>query len=69
MNFIKEYNKTAIIYDGKEISYRDVIRNAKCFSETIQMNPGDRGIIYMENRPEFLYSFLGIWEKEQLQFV
>ena len=66
MNFIKEYNKTAIIYDGKEISYRDVIRNAKYFSETIQMNPGDRGIIYMENRPEFLYSFLGIWEKRAI---
>ena len=62
MKFIKNYNKTAIIYDGKEISYSEVIANSVIFSKVVEMSAGEKAIIYMENRPEFLYSFLGIWK-------
>lgn len=62
MNFIKNYNKTAIIYDGKEISYSEVIANSKVLASKSNMKKQDKAIIYMENKPEFLFSFLGIWE-------
>lgn len=63
MNFINNYDKTAIIYDGKEISYSEIIANSKVFASKSGIEKQDKAIIYMENRPEFLFSFLGIWEK------
>lgn len=64
MIFLKDYNKTAIIYDDREYSYKEVILSAKSFSERISINKEDRVIIFMENRPELLFSFLGIWNKQ-----
>ena len=63
MNFVKDYNKTAIIYDGKRISYSEVIKKSKYFSTLFDIKPQDKVIIFMENRPELLYSFLGTWDK------
>ena len=64
MVFLKDYNKTAIIYDDREYSYKDVILSAKSFSERINIKKEDRVIIFMENRPELLFSFLGTWNKQ-----
>ena len=64
MIFVKDYNKTAIIYDDREYSYKEVILSAKSFSEKINIKKEDRVIIFMENRPELLFSFLGIWNKQ-----
>lgn len=64
MIFVKDYNKTAIIYDEREYSYKEVILSAKSFSERINIKKEDRVIIFMENRPELLFSFLGIWNKQ-----
>ena len=64
MVFLKDYNKTAMIYDDREYSYKDVILSAKSFSERIDIKKEDRVIIFMENRPELLFSFLGIWDKQ-----
>lgn len=63
MKFVKDYNKTAIIYDGKEISYKEAIIKAKSFSQEFPIENEDKVIIFMENRPELLYSFLGTWDK------
>ena len=63
MNFVKDYNKTAIIYDEKRISYREVIEKSKYFSTIFDIQPQDKVIIFMENRPELLYSFLGVWDR------
>lgn len=64
MVFLKDYNKTAMIYDDREYSYKDVILSAKSFSERIDIKKEDRVIIFMENRPELLFSLLGIWDKQ-----
>lgn len=64
MIFVKDYNKKAIIYDDREYSYKEVILSAKSFSERINIKKEDRVIIFMENRPELLFSFLGIWNKQ-----
>lgn len=63
MNFVKDYNKTAIIYDNKRISYKEVIERSKYFSTLLDIQPQDKVIIFMENRPELLYSFLGVWDR------
>ncbi len=63
MKFVKDYNKTAIIYDGKEISYKEAIVKSKIFSQEFPIENEDKVIIFMENRPELLYSFLGTWDK------
>ena len=63
MKFVKDYNKTAIIYDRKEISYKEAIIKSKIFSQEFPIENEDKVIIFMENRPELLYSFLGTWDK------
>jgi long-chain acyl-CoA synthetase len=63
LKFVKDYNKTAIIYDGKEISYKEAIVKSKIFSQEFPIENEDKVIIFMENRPELLYSFLGTWDK------
>ena len=63
MEFVRDYNKTAIIYEGKNISYKEMITKAKIFSSQVLIEKEDRVIIYMENRPEYFYSFLGVWDK------
>ena len=62
MTFIKNYNKTAIIYDEQQISYKEVIQKSKVFSRVANLKIQQKAIIFMENRPEFLYAFLGIWQ-------
>ncbi|ADO83934.1 AMP-binding protein [Ilyobacter polytropus] len=63
MEFIRDFEKSAIIYEGKEISYSDIISAAKFISEDIDICKGDRVMIFMENRPEYIYSFLGVWDR------
>lgn len=63
MGFIKDFNKTAIIYEDRKISYRELIGVSKSIGEKINIAREERAIIFMENRPEYIYSFLGIWDK------
>lgn len=64
MNFLYNRKKTAIIYNDIEYSYRDVINSAKYYSSLIPIEKDERVIIFTENRPEFIYAFFAIWDKE-----
>ncbi|MGL5058199.1 MAG: AMP-binding protein [Fusobacteriaceae bacterium] len=64
MDFVKNHNKTGIIYDGENISYKELIGFSKTYASMIEMEKDDKAIIYMENRPEYFYAFLGIWDKK-----
>ena len=64
MKFVTDFNKTAIKYDGREISYKEMIRWSKSYGERLDIDREDRVIVFMENRPEFLYSFLSVWDKK-----
>lgn len=64
MKFITDYNKTAIKYEGRDISYREMIEGAKCYGEHLEIEREDRVIIFMENRPELLYAFLAVWDRK-----
>ncbi len=62
MKFVTDFNKEAVFYKNKEYSYKDIIKTAKYFSSLIEMKKNeDKAVIFMENRPEFICSFFGIW--------
>ncbi len=64
MKFVTDFRKIAIKYDGSDISYKDTIKWSKSFGEKLDLEREDRVIIFMENRPELLYSFLAVWDKK-----
>ncbi len=59
--FLKNYQKTALKWKDQDISYanllQEAVRFAKLFPDT-----AERVLIFSENRPEWIYSFLGAWE-------
>ena len=62
MKFVTDFNKEAVFYKNKEYSYKDIIKTAKYFSSLIEMKKNeDKAVIFMENKPEFICSFFGIW--------
>lgn len=63
MIFLKDYQKIGLYYEGQEITYKDIIIKAKQIGEHYKLEAGSKSILFMENRPEFLYAFLGIWNK------
>lgn len=63
MFFLKDYQKVGIYYEGQEITYRDIIIKAKQLGEHHKIEEHSKSILFSENRPEFLYAFLGIWNR------
>ncbi|MGC9286049.1 MAG: AMP-binding protein, partial [Hydrogenobaculum sp.] len=61
--FLRFYNKTAFIYKGKSISYKELIEKAEFYSAAIDIMPGDRVVIFSENKPEWAYALFGIWRR------
>ncbi|MGL4392801.1 MAG: AMP-binding protein, partial [Fusobacteriaceae bacterium] len=63
MDFIANKKKKALAYNNVEYSYAELIGGAKYFATQIEICEGDRVLNFMENRPEFIYSFFGVWDK------
>lgn len=61
--FLRFYDKTAFIYKGKNISYKELIEKAEFYSAAIDIMPGDRVVIFSENKPEWAYALFGIWRR------
>ncbi|MDN5304144.1 MAG: long-chain acyl-CoA synthetase [Fusobacteriaceae bacterium] len=64
MKFIKKFDKTAIIFGDEKISYLELLSNVKNYTEYLHIEEGDKVAIFSENRPEYVYAFLGIWQKK-----
>ncbi|WP_047381959.1 AMP-binding protein [Cetobacterium sp. ZWU0022] len=64
MEFVKNHNKTAIFYEGREYSYKELIAGAKEYATMLDLEKEGKAVVFMENRPELLYAFLGIWDKK-----
>lgn len=62
MEFVKNRNKTAIIYDNLKIGYEDLIKNSRYYSTLLKIEKEDKVMIFSPNRPELVYAFLGTWE-------
>jgi len=60
---IKLQEKTAIIAGKEKISYHALLENISAFTEHFSISPGDRVVIYSENRLEWIYTFYATWMK------
>ncbi|MCX6152086.1 MAG: AMP-binding protein [Ignavibacteriales bacterium] len=63
MNFTKNYSKTALIHNDKDISYEELINSIRKFSSLLNITKGDRVVILSENRPEWGCAFFSVWNK------
>jgi long-chain acyl-CoA synthetase len=55
-------NKTAITFGDEKISYGRLIGVIETIAKLYSLNHGDRAAVFMENRPEWIYSFYSIWK-------
>jgi len=64
--FLERTERLALVdFDNKHINYIDLIDNIKYFSEyVVELEKEKFGLIVMENRPEWIYSFFAIWDKK-----
>ncbi len=61
---LKPSDKTALIYQGKEISYKNLINYILHYSKLLNIKPKDKVAIFSENRPEWIYAFFATWLKD-----
>lgn len=59
--FLKNYNKTALKWKDQEVSYADLLQEAVYFAKLFP-DSAEKVLIFSENRPEWIYSFLGSWK-------
>ena len=64
IKFVTDFNKEAVFYKNKEYTYKDLIREAKYISKVLGIEKGEKVVNFMENRPEFICSFFGIWNSK-----
>lgn len=61
--FLKDHKKTAIIDNGTEISYGQLLENISSFSSLYTAEAGSRVAIFSENRAEWIYALYSVWTK------
>ena len=63
--FLERTERLALVdFENRHINYIDLINNIKYFSEYIvDLEKKKFGLIVMENRPEWIYSFFSVWDK------
>ena len=69
MQIVTDKNKVALYYKNEAITYKEFILNTKKIKQFSKIKEFTNNMIYMENRPELLYSFLLSGIVEQLVFV
>lgn len=61
---LKDFNKTALIYRGQQISYAETISKVNRFASSYKLNKGERVAIFAENRPEWIYAYFSVWRNQ-----
>ncbi len=61
--FLRDHQKTALIHHGREISFSELIENCRSMASLIDILPDDRVMIISENRPEWIYTLFGTWQR------
>ena len=62
MQIVTDKNKVALYYKNEAITYKEFILNTKKIKQFSKIKEFTNNMIYMENRPELLYSFFAIWD-------
>ena len=63
--FLEKTERLALVdFENNHINYIDLVNNIKYYSDNfINLGENKFGLIIMENRPEWIYSFFTIWDK------
>ena len=69
MQIVTDKNKVALYYKDEATTYKEFILNTKKIKQFTKIKEFTNNMIYMENRPELLYSFLLFGIVGQLVFV
>ncbi len=56
--------KIAITFGQKQITYSDLRRSIRKYSESYTLAPGGHAAIFAENSPEWIYAFYSVWYKK-----
>lgn len=59
--FLEVREKTALVWNNDNISYKELFENINKYSELYEGNNYEKVAIYSENRPEWIYAFYAAW--------
>ena len=62
MQIVTDKNKVALYFKDNAVSYKEFILNTKKIKQYANIKEFTNNMIYMENRPELLYSFFSVWD-------
>ncbi len=62
MVFLKDFQKTAIIWKDEHISYQKLLQNVHHYADLFVGSHARRVAIFSENRPQWAYAFYAGWE-------
>jgi long-chain acyl-CoA synthetase len=60
--FLKDHNKTAIIWKDEEVSYAELLQRVDSFSRAFPAEKCRKVAVFSENRPEWVYAFYASWK-------
>ncbi len=64
MKLLNNYEKVAMIYDGNNITYEEVMNYSLSYGRYIKGAKNNKIAVFTGNRPELSYSIFGIWQRE-----
>ena len=64
--FLNRGDRLALVdYNDKKINYTELVNNVKYYSENVvTAEKNDFGLILMENRPEWIYTYFALWDRK-----
>jgi len=62
--FLKDHNKTAMIYKDQKVDYNELIKKINSYSALLPDKNLTKAAIFSENRFEWVYAFYSAWMKK-----
>lgn len=63
MRFLQRHDKAALIWQDQTVSFDQLLSRVGAFAEALPVAPGDRVVIFAENRCEWAYAFYAAWRR------
>ncbi|MCX8164037.1 MAG: AMP-binding protein [Aquificaceae bacterium] len=60
---LEDHGKIALIRGGNSVSYKELIENVSVYASLLDILPGERVVVCSENRPEWVYTLYGSWQR------